>query len=93
MIPLSVIVCVSIIPQILFYFTDIYYNTQGFVGYLKGKSALMIHDRHPELSSKWNREFWARGYYVTTIGNVNEETIQKYIREQAEESKKEDTRK
>jgi len=76
--------CVSVPPKI---------SISEFVGYLKGKSALMIHDRHPELSSKWNREFWARGYYVTTIGNVNEETIQKYIREQAEESKKEDTRK
>jgi len=76
--------CISVPPKI---------SLSEFVGYLKGKSALMIHDRHPELSSKWNREFWARGYYVTTIGNVNEETIQKYIREQAEESKKEDTRK
>ena len=44
-----------------------------FVGYLKGKSALMIHDKHPEMGSKWNREFWAREYYVLTIGNVNEE--------------------
>ena len=61
-----------------------------FVGYLKGKSALMIHDRHPEMTNKWNREFWARGYYVTTIGNVNEETIKKYIAEQSEESRKED---
>ncbi|MBP1566545.1 MAG: transposase, partial [Oscillospiraceae bacterium] len=34
---------------------------------------------------------WARGYYVTTIGNINEETIKNYIREQAEESKIEDT--
>ena len=61
-----------------------------FVGYLKGKSALMIHDRYPEMTNKWNREFWARGYYVTTIGNVNEETIKKYIAEQSEESRKED---
>ena len=76
--------CISIPPKI---------SISEFVGYLKGKSALMIHDRHPELVSKWNRGFWARGYYVTTIGNVNEETIKKYIREQAEETKKEDTRK
>lgn len=59
-----------------------------FVGYLKGKSALMLHDRHPEMTNKWNRECWARGYYVTTIGNINEETIRKYITEQEEESKK-----
>ena len=50
----------------------------------------MIHDKHPELANKWNREFWARGYYVTTIGNINEETIKKYIAEQEEETKRED---
>jgi len=76
--------CISVPPKI---------SISEFVGYLKGKSALMIHDRHPELASKWNRTFWARGYYVTTIGNVNKETIKKYIREQEEETKKEDTRK
>ena len=75
--------CVSIPPKL---------SVSEFVGYLKGKSALMIHDRHPEMTNKWNREFWARGYYVTTIGNINEDTIKKYIMEQEEESKKEDTR-
>ena len=60
-----------------------------FMGYLKGKSALMIYDRHPELGNKFERDFWARGYYVSTIGNVNEETIRKYIKEQQEESYKE----
>ena len=50
----------------------------------------MIFDKFPEMSSKWDRVFWTRVYYVTTIGNVNEETIRKYIREQAEESKVED---
>ena len=74
--------CVSIPPKL---------SVSEFVGYLKGKLALMIHDKHPEMGSKWNREFWARGYYVSTIGNVNEETIKKYISEQ-EESKQEDTR-
>ncbi len=43
-----------------------------FMGYLKGKSALMIFDRHPELQNKWNKVFWARGYYVATVGNVTE---------------------
>ena len=75
--------CVSIPPKI---------SVSEFVGYLKGKSALMIHDKHPEMTNKWNREFWARGYYVTTIGNVNEETVKRYIAEQSEETKKEDTR-
>lgn len=67
-------------------------NVSDFMGYLKGKSALMIHDRHPEMGSKWNREFWARGYYVSTVGNINEETIGKYISEQEEESKQEEMR-
>ena len=64
-------------------------SVSQFVGYLKGKSALMIYDKHPELGNKFERDFWARGYYVSTIGNVDEETIRKYIREQEEESKKE----
>ena len=57
-----------------------------FMGYLKGKSALMIYDRHPELGNKWDRSFWARGYYVSTIGNIDEATIKKYIKDQEEES-------
>ena len=48
---------------------------------LKGKSALMIFDRHPEYRNKYGRHFWARGYYAETIGQVNEETIKKYIEE------------
>ena len=60
-----------------------------FMGYLKGKSALMIYDRNPNLGDKWDRSFWARGYYVSTIGNVDEETVKKYIKEQEEESYKE----
>ncbi len=61
-----------------------------FVGYLKGKSALMIFDKHPELGSKWDRSFWVRGYYVATVGNVNEETVKEYIRRQTEESMNEE---
>ena len=48
----------------------------------------MIYDRHPELQSKWDKAFWARGYYVSTIGNITEDAIKKYIKEQAEESRK-----
>ena len=66
-------------------------SISDFMGYLKGKSALMIYDRHPELQSKWDKAFWARGYYVETIGKITEEAVQKYIREQAEESRKEDS--
>ena len=50
-----------------------------FVGYLKGKSTLMLYDRHPELQSKWDKVFGARGYYVETIGNFTDEAVQKYI--------------
>ena len=57
------------------------YSVSSFMGYLKGKSALMIFDKHPEFKQRGDKEFWARGYYVSTVGNVNEETIQNYIRE------------
>ena len=67
-------------------------SVSDFVGFLKGKSALMIFDKHPEMGSKWDRSFWARGYYVKTIGSVNEETVKQYIMNQIEESQKEDTR-
>ena len=66
-------------------------SSSDFMGYLKGKSTLMIYDRHPELQSKWDKAFWARGYYVETIGNITEEAVQKYIREQAEDSRREDS--
>lgn len=54
------------------------------VGRIKGKSALMLFDRHPEYRVKYDRHFWARGYYCETVGNVNETTIIKYIAEQYE---------
>ena len=54
---------------------------------------MMLFDRHPEYRTKWgDRHFWARGYYVETIGNITDEAVQKYIKEQAEESRKEDSR-
>ena len=64
-----------------------------FVGYLKGKSALMIYDKHPEMGSKWDRSFWARGYYVVTVGNITEESVKEYIRRQEEQSKEESQQK
>jgi len=63
-------------------------RVSDFVGYLKGKSALMIFDRHPNMGSKWSRSFWARGYYVCTVGNLTTETVRKYIQEQEEEEKR-----
>lgn len=58
------------------------YSVSEFMGYLKGKSAMMIFERHSNLKYKFgNRHFWAEGYYVSTVG-LNEATIAKYIREQ-----------
>ena len=58
------------------------YSVSSFMGYLKGKSALMIFDRHANLKYRFgNRHFWAEGYYVSTVG-LNEATIKKYIQEQ-----------
>ena len=58
------------------------YSVSTFMGYLKGKSALMMFDRHANLKYKFgNRHFWAEGFYVSTVG-LNEATIAKYIREQ-----------
>ena len=54
----------------------------SFMGYLKGKSALMMFKRHGNLKYKFgNRHFWSEGYYVSTVG-LNEQTIRKYIKEQ-----------
>ena len=55
------------------------------MGYLKGKSSLIIFDRHANLKYKYgNRHFWARGYYVDTVGR-NKKQIQEYIKKQLEE--------
>ena len=57
-------------------------SVSSFMGYLKGRSALMVFDEHANLKYKFgNRRFWAEGYYVSTVG-LNEATIAKYIREQ-----------
>ena len=56
-----------------------------FMGYLKGKSSLMIFDRHANLKYKYgNRHFWARGYFVDTVGK-NKQRIQEYIKRQLEQ--------
>lgn len=58
------------------------YSVSEIVGYLKGKSSLMIFDRHANLKYKFgNRHFWSEGYYVSTVG-LNEATIKKYIQDQ-----------
>ena len=67
-------------------------NISQFMGYLKGKSALMIFENHANLKYKYGqRTFWARGYYVSTVG-LNKNTIKKYIREQEMEDMIQDKR-
>ena len=62
-------------------------SVSGFMGYLKGKSSLMIYEQFPELKYKYrNREFWCRGYYVDTVGK-NAKKIEEYIKKQLEEDK------
>ena len=73
MMPDHVHLLVSISPKM---------SVSSFMGYLKGKSALMIFDKHANLKYQYgNRHFWAEGYYVSTVG-LNEATIKKYIQEQ-----------
>ena len=60
-------------------------SVSGFMGYLKGKSSLMIFDRHANLKYKYgNRHFWCKGYYVDTVGK-NKKVIAEYIRNQLQE--------
>ena len=60
-------------------------SVSSFVGYLKGKSTLMIFERHANLKYKFgNRHFWCRGYYVDTVGK-NAKKIQEYIQNQLKE--------
>jgi len=67
--------CVKIPPKM---------SVSYFMGYLKGKSALMIFDKHPEYKkSGQKRNFWVEGYYVDTVGR-NEAEIKRYIAEQTD---------
>lgn len=61
------------------------YSVAQIVGYLKGKSSLMIFERHAQLKYKYgNRHFWCKGYYVDTVGK-NAKKIEEYIRNQLQE--------
>ena len=61
------------------------YSVSSIVGYLKGKSALMIFEKYANLKYKYgNRHFWCRGYYVDTVGK-NKKAIEEYIRGQIQE--------
>jgi putative transposase len=60
-------------------------SVSSFMGYLKGKSSLMIFDQHANMKYRYgNREFWCRGYYVDTVGK-NKKKIEEYIRNQLQE--------
>ena len=60
-------------------------SVSSFMGYIKGKSSLMIFDRHANLKYRYgNRQFWCRGYYVDTVGQ-NRKVIQEYIKNQLQE--------
>jgi putative transposase len=60
-------------------------SVSSFIGFLKGKSSLMIFERHSNLKYKFgNRHFWCRGYYVDTVGR-NKKVIQEYIKNQIQE--------
>ena len=66
-------ICLSIPPK---------YSVSEIVGYLKGKSAIMIFEKYSKMRQNFKgNSFWARGYYVNTVGR-DEEVIRKYIREQ-----------
>ena len=61
------------------------YSVSQVMGYLKGKSSLMIFDRHANMKYRYgNRHFWCRGYYVDTVGR-NKKAIAEYIRNQLQE--------
>lgn len=63
------------------------YSVAQFMGYLKSKSTLMIFDRHANMKYKFgNRKFWARGYFVDTVG-CNEKALREYIQNQLQEDK------
>ena len=66
-------------------------SVSSFMGYLKGKSTLMMFDKHANLKYKFgNRHFWCRGYYVDTVGRY-EGAIKEYIRNQLQEDIAQDT--
>jgi putative transposase len=73
--------CIKIPPK---------YSVAQIMGYLKGKSSLMLFERFQNLKYKYgSRTFWCKGYYVSTVG-LNEETIRKYIRNQEAHDKMND---
>ena len=74
-------VCLSILPK---------YSVSTIVGYLKGKSAMIVFEKYSRLKQNFRgHQFWARGFYVNTVG-LDEAKIRKYIRDQEENESIED---
>ena len=75
-------VVVSILPKV---------SVSTYMGTIKGKIAIKMFKSYPKLKKKpyWGNHFWARGYFVNTVG-VNEEMIKKYVKYQGEEERKEE---
>jgi len=74
-------ICVAIPPK---------YSVSQFVGYLKGKSAMIVFEKYSRLKKNFRgHHFWARGYYVSTVG-LDEEKVRKYIQSQEENESIED---
>ena len=84
-----IIIEVECCPDHIHMFVEIppKYSVSSIMGYLKGKSSLMIYEKFGNLKFKYrNREFWCRGYYVDTVGK-NAKKIAEYIKNQLEEDK------
>jgi putative transposase len=66
-------------------------SVSEFMGVMKGKTAIMLFKSYPSLKKKpyWGNHFWARGYFVSTVG-VDEEKIKRYVKYQEDEERKED---
>ena len=67
-------------------------SVSSFMGFLKGKLAIKVMKSYPRLRKKpyWGNHFWARGYFVSTVG-LNEDLIRRYVRYQEEQERREDT--
>ena len=81
------IIAAEVCPDHIHMFVEIppKMSVSSFMGFLKGKSSIMIHQRHGNLKYKYgNRSFWCRGYYVDTVGK-NAKRIEEYIKNQLKE--------
>ena len=71
-------ICVAIPPKL---------SVSDFVGYLKGKSVLMIFDKHKEFESNWHITFWSKDYYASTVGNITEDAKKSIFKNKKKKNK------